>query len=316
MSTATVDPERVTLEHPDGSTSPLLLVRADPNSTDPVRADPERADDSAGGTPGSARGASSDAPPLAILVLPGVAVGARYYVPIARELAAAGVDVALTELRGQGESTHAPGHGSAPSGYHESAAEDVPLALDAMERELGPRRVVLLGHSMGAQIGLYHLARHDRRVVGLVGVAAQSPYHRGFSGRTARSLRIGSVLLPLIGLVRGSVPAKAFGGGGDQPAARIRDWAGLARSGRMQPGRADLDYPRALAEVDVPVLLVAIAGDTEAPEAAARELLRLVPGARATVELEPTELGHNRWARTPGPVTPRILDWLRREFGH
>ncbi|MBB1051169.1 hypothetical protein G6021_08595, partial [Dietzia sp. CW19] len=71
--TKTDDPRRTELRHADGSTSPLLMVEAD------------RRD--------------SDRP--AVLVLPGIAVGARYYLPLARALAAEGVDVAITELRGQ-----------------------------------------------------------------------------------------------------------------------------------------------------------------------------------------------------------------------
>ncbi|MBB1056271.1 hypothetical protein G6020_02415, partial [Dietzia sp. B19] len=54
--TKTDDPRRTELRHADGSTSPLLMVEAD------------RRD--------------SDRP--AVLVLPGIAVGARYYLPLAR----------------------------------------------------------------------------------------------------------------------------------------------------------------------------------------------------------------------------------------
>ncbi|MBB1020376.1 alpha/beta fold hydrolase, partial [Dietzia sp. E1] len=193
------DPVRVELRHPDGSTSPLLIVEAD-------RRDERRP---------------------SVLVLPGIAVGARYYLPLARALAAEGVDVAITELRGQGESTYRIGRRSAPAGYHESAAEDVPLALDAMERSLGRRPVLLLGHSMGAQIGVYHLARHDPRVAGLVAVAAQSPFHRGFPGPVGRKLRAGSVILPALGWLSGHVPGQFFGAKGRIPADRIRDWARL-----------------------------------------------------------------------------------------
>lgn len=280
------DHRRILLEHSDGSSSPLLLVEA------------------------SRRNAALPA----ALVLPGIAVGARYYRPLARALAAAGVDVAITELRGQGESTHRIGRRGGAAGYHESAAEDVPLALDALERELGDRSVVLLGHSMGAQIGVYHLARHDPRVVGLVAVAAQSPFHRGFPRAMGRRLRLGAVLLPAIGAVAGHVPGAFFGAQGRVPADRIRDWSGLAASGVMQPARADLDYPAALARVSVPVLSVAIAGDTLAPERAARGLLDLVPSARAEFEVEPTELGHNAWARNPERIVERVLAWMRREF--
>ncbi|GAA1716607.1 alpha/beta fold hydrolase [Dietzia cercidiphylli] len=279
------DPRRIELRHGDGSTSPLLIVEAD----------------------------RRDERQLAVLVLPGIAVGARYYLPLARALAAEGVDVAITELRGQGESTHRIGRGGGAAGYHESAAEDVPGALDAMARVLGERRVILLGHSMGAQIGVYHLARHDPRVVGLVAVAAQSPFHRGFPAPLGRRLRLGSVLLPAIGWVAGHVPGQFFGASGKVPADRVRDWSRLAAAGVMQPARADLDYPAGLARVTAPALSVVIAGDTLAPEGAARNLLAMLPSARTTLEVEPEPLGHNAWARQPAEVVARVLAWMARE---
>ena len=283
--TRTVDPHRIELRHPDGSTSPLLVVRA----------------------------AQRDENRPAVLVLPGIAVGARYYLPIARALADAGMDVAITELRGQGESSYRIGRGSAPAGYHESAAEDIPLALDALRRELGPQPVVLLGHSMGAQLGVYHLARRDPRVVGLAAVASQSPYHRGFPAAFGRKLRLGAVLMPLVGRVTGHVPAQFFGATGRVPVDRIRDWARLATTGVMQPARADLDYVDGLSRVTVPALAVSIAEDPLAPEGAARNLLALLPAARTTLELEPRPLGHNTWARQPDEIVPRLLAWIDRE---
>ena len=279
------DPARVELHHPDGSTSPLLIVETD----------------------------QRDERRPSVLVLPGIAVGARYYLPLARALAAEGVDVAITELRGQGDSTYRIGRRSAPAGYHESAAEDVPLALDAMERRLGRRPVILLGHSMGAQIGVYHLARHDPRVAGLVAVAAQSPFHRGFPGPVGRKLRAGSVILPALGWLSGHVPGQFFGAKGRIPADRIRDWARLAAAGVMQPARADLDYPAGLSRVTVPALAVVIADDPLAPASAARNLLAMLPSARTTLELEPEALGHNSWARRPAEVVARVLAWTDRE---
>ena len=279
------EPRRIPLEHPDGSTSPLLLVES-----------PRR---------------PSDRP--AVLVLPGIAVGARYYLPLARALADEGVDVAITELRGQGESTHRVGRGGAAAGYHESAAQDIPLALDAMERQFGDRPVVLLGHSMGAQLGVYHLARADRRVVGLVAVAAQSPYHRGYPREMGRRLRLGATLMPLIGRVSGHVPGSFFGATGRVPVDRVRDWARLARSGVMQPARADLDYPAALARVTVPAMAVVIADDHLAPEGAAATLLAMLPSSRTTLEHEPRAIGHNSWARHPDEVVAHVLAWMDRE---
>lgn len=308
------EPRRIELQHSDGSSSPLLLVETvsaetangEAATTKAVAAEPATAEP-AGHAPGSRR--------PAVLVLPGLGVGARYYLPLARALAAAGVDTAITELRGQGESTHRIGRRGGAAGYHESAAEDVPLALAAMERQLGERRVVLLGHSMGAQLGVYHLARQDRRVAGLVAVASQSPFHRGFPGDMGRRLRFGSIVLPVVGALTGAVPATFFGASGKVPVDRIRDWSKLAAKGVMQPARADLDYPAALARVSVPALAVVLADDPLAPESAARGLLAMLPSAPTTLELEPDSRGHNSWARHPAPVVARVLAWMDREVG-
>lgn len=281
------EPDRIELRHSDGSTSPLLLVEATADASDHGRP--------------------------AVLVLPGVAVGARYYLPLARALAAEGMDVALTELRGQGESTYRIGRSGGPAGYHESAAEDIPLALDTMRRRFGDRPVVVLGHSMGAQLGVYHLARHDPRVAGLVAVASQSPFHRGYPDPMRRRLRLGSVLMPTVGRVLGYVPGRFFGASGKVPVSRIRDWARLAATGVMQPARADLDYPAALARVTVPALAVVIADDPLGPESAAAQLLALLPAARTSLETEPEPLGHNSWARRPAAVVARVLAWVDRE---
>lgn len=283
--TKSEDPQRIELHHPDGSTSPLLIVETD----------------------------HRDERRPAVLVMPGLAVGARYYLPLARALAAEGIDVAITELRGQGESTYRIGRNSAPAGYHESAAQDIPLALDAMERRLGRRDVLLMGHSMGAQLGVYHLARRDPRVVGLVAVASQLPYHRGFDPQMGRRLRLGAIVMPVVGRLTGSVPAQFFGAEGRVPADRIRDWSTLAATGVMQPARADIDYPAALAQVTVPALAVVVADDPLAPANAARNLLGLLPSAPTTLELEPQALGHNTWARRPAEIVARVVAWIDRE---
>ena len=160
---------------------------------------------------------------------------------------------------------------------------------------------------------MYHLARHDPRVAGLVAVAAQSPFHRGFPGPVGRKLRAGSVILPALGWLSGHVPGQFFGAKGRIPADRIRDWARLAAAGVMQPARADLDYPAGLSRVTVPALAVVIADDPLAPASAARNLLAMLPSARTTLELEPEALGHNSWARRPAEVVARVLAWTDRE---
>lgn len=72
--------------------------------------------------------------PLVIL-WPGFGVGARYYEPIAKELATRGWIVAIGELHGQGESTAAASR-TQDWGYHDLASSDFPRTIRAVKRRL------------------------------------------------------------------------------------------------------------------------------------------------------------------------------------
>ena len=276
--------QTVPIQMPDGSTVPVTLFPSEGRDDAPV-----------------------------IVVLPGLGIPGGYYRLFAEALVARGFHAAIGDLRGQGDSKPKPSS-SSRYGYQELVSVDFPAIFEVVREQFPAATPYLLGHSMGGQLGAMYAARIRGRLGGLILVASGSPYHRGFPAETGRRLRVGAAILPLIGLVTGSVPARFLGGTGAQPTSRMRDWARLVARGTLQPARADIDYPAALREGTVPILLVAIAGDEQAPESAGRELLRLVPAAPGRIDLETTELGHNRWARTPEPVVRRVLAWLDEQY--
>jgi len=250
-----------------------------------------------------------------VLILPGIAVGARYYDPIAAGFAAAGFTAAITELPAQGTSTIGVGRGAAPTGYHDAAAEEFPLAIETLRARAGQHLpLFLLGHSQGGQLASYYVARQAalgrEEPAGLIGIATQSPYFRGYAPKVGRRLRFGSVVMPLGGALFGSVPAAFFGGEGRQPARRIYDWSKLVRTGRMSPVGADVDYRRGMDDARVPALAVTLEGDSLAPPAAARYWLDFLPNGPRTMRHVTDDLGHNRWARRPEPVLEIVLDWI------
>lgn len=301
-------PDRVhTISHPGGVTSELRVFDVD---------------------------TAQAAPRAAVLILPGMGMGARYYDPFARALTDAGFAAATMELPGQGTSTVQMKHNGHATGYHDAAYSDIPLALatfgsDMRHRDLrgddgGDLPIFLLGHSQGGQLAAYYLAREAEgseslvphpRVAGLIGVATQSPFYKGFGKKTGRRLHAASYILPAIGAVRGSVPSNFFGFEGTQPSRRITDWAGLARRGTMNPIGADIDYPAGMAKSDKPVLAVTIEGDREAPVAAARNWLDFFGEAPRTMRHVSEPIGHTRWARTPEPVTAYVREWINLQIG-
>jgi alpha-beta hydrolase superfamily lysophospholipase len=88
-------------------------------------------------------------------------------------LARAGFDVFNLDLRGHGRSRHLGAR--RPSHVAEFIREDVPAAIEEVQRLSGGRRVFILGHSLGGLIG-YAVAPSLRGAV--AGVATLgSPYH-------------------------------------------------------------------------------------------------------------------------------------------
>lgn len=273
-----------TVNLPDGSTFPLRIFTPTPDA---------RKD-------------------IAVLLVPGIAMGARYYDPFCVELTQQGFTVAAMELRGQGESDYVCARGSANAGYHEFATEDVPAALAVLKEQAGEFSAIhLVGHSMGGQLSLAYMARPECEVDGLISVASQVPYVLNYRPQTAARVTFGLSVVSIVLRLQGYVPQKVMGAFGDQPASRMRDWARFALRGIFAPDRADIDYTASLAQSRAGLLVIAIEGDIEAPPKAAKKILSLMSSStRSAFVYIDEDLGHNRWARHPQRVTAEVVKWL------
>lgn len=262
---------------------------------------------------------AAGAAPL-VMLWPGFGMGASYYRPIARELAARGYPVATGELRGQGAST-ARATRAGRWGYHDLAAEDYPRTILAVKSHLSlpvDHPTVLLTHSMGGQVGVLFLARDDARelnVRGLFGVGSGSPHLPTFPTPMRRRLRLGTILLGRIGGSLGFWPGKVAGwdpvGYGRQSGQHMAEWRRLALHNTFaELGGADLDYPAAMREVELPVLLTRFANDLDCPRASSTALAEHLPKAGLRIEELAGDLGHNRWARQPQVTADRFERFL------
>ncbi len=85
-------------------------------------------------------------------------------------LSRAGLDCFALDLRGHGASRAGPG---APRRWNLDTylARDVPAALDAIRRETGSDRVLWVGHSQGAMLGMAACLLYPDRIAGLVAIA-------------------------------------------------------------------------------------------------------------------------------------------------
>ncbi len=280
--------ETVATQMPDGTVLPVRLLPAKgPHFHEP----------------------SGDVVAPVIVVMPGLGVGGRYYTILAGALSERGFDVAIGELRGQGDSDPKP-HGESVFGYHDIAAVDIPAIVAAALERFPGRTPFLLGHSMGGQLSVLSAARGER-VGGIILVGAGTPYYKGRAGIMAPGIVAGSAVMSLAAKVAGYWPGDIVGGFGRQSKILIADWARLARTGRFVPAGADLDYEAHIAKITAPVLSITLQDDDYSPPASIEHLADKLTGADVTRWTLPSPPGHNAWIREPGLVADKVAAWIR-----
>lgn len=94
---------------------------------------------------------------------------------LAAHLAAAGFDCFSLDHRGHGASRRRPG-AAARWDLDTYLREDLPAALDAIRAETGSERVLYVGHSQGAVLGLAACGLYPERIAALVALAGPAHF--------------------------------------------------------------------------------------------------------------------------------------------
>ncbi|HEX5596360.1 MAG TPA: alpha/beta fold hydrolase [Micromonosporaceae bacterium] len=248
---------------------------------------------------------AADAP--VVVIWPAMGVPASYYRRFAAALRDVGLAVIVADLRGTGASTPRPSR-LVSSGYSDLVA-DVGAVQESLKSRLDGRRRVLLGHSLGGQVTLLHLALAEEPMAdGLALVAVGMPYWRAYPG-----LRSYGVLSMTQGIAAatsllGVWPGWGFGG--RQSRGVIRDWAFTARTGNF-PIIDGADPEAAIRGVRTPILAVSMDDDAYTPPATLDHLCHKLSAAPVqrehyTVAQAGGPLGHFSWVRAAAPLAARV----------
>lgn len=248
----------------------------------------------------------ADAP--MVVVWPAMGVRARYYRPFAVALRERGLAVAVADLRGTGASTPPPSRASRYA-YRE-LVDDVGAVLDALKPRLDGRKRLLLGHSLGGQAALLHLAlTEDSDVDGLVLVATGLPYWRLFPGRRRYAVMPFTQGIAAFTALAGVWPGWGFGG--RQARGVIRDWGYTARTGRF-PTIDGIDAEAAVRRVRTPVLAISVEHDQYTPRGVVEHLCGKLTAAPVRREhYAGAGLDHFTWVRAPAPIANHISTFTR-----
>jgi predicted alpha/beta hydrolase len=255
------------------------------------------------------------APAPVVLCLPAMGVRSRYYQTLGEVLAASGFHAVLADLRGSGASSVRPSR-RVSFGYAEILEMELPAIVEAVCREFGTEQVIVVGHSLGGQMGLLLAATSDR-VSQAVIVASGSAWYRKVPGIRSVGRFLGLQLMFATTLVWGHLP-KWIPFAGREARRLMLDWGFESMTGRYRVSRSSTDYESALACSTVPALFVLLPGDSFVPAPCTRHLaekLRLAPVEyreipAAEFRLEKTD--HFRWAARPHAVVAAAAEWLTK----
>lgn len=256
----------------------------------------------------------------AFLLLPALGVPARHYTALAEALARRFGGAAET-LDWPVPQTLADRLGGRPAvGYRELLRQvgDRARALGATGAP-----VLLLGHSLGGQLGLLAAAQPGARIGAVVLVACGTPHWGAWPAASRGRMRLGITVIDTLSRLLPWYPGRWIGFGGDQPRRLMRDWSALARSGDFSGMTGLADAEAQLRAAAPPVLALSVEGDDYAPPSATDALLAKLPRAaieRAvfatpTLQSLPPARRHVAWLREPAPVVEHVVRWLAAAGG-
>jgi pimeloyl-ACP methyl ester carboxylesterase len=262
---------------------------------------------------------------------------------LAAALSRAGFDCFSLDLRGHGDSH--PGRADAPRRwtFDTYLAEDVPAALGAVREATGEDRVLWVGHSLGALLGMAACQAYPDRVAGLVGLAG--PVHFEAGGDLRRAMRwgllvngrwnhfLGRAVAPFAGLTHPQAAEIAVNGRNverpvfrrllanaieDVPREVFAQLKGWVREDAFRSADGAVDYRERLASCRQPALFVSATRDGLAPPAVVLAAFERWGGEKAywnagLADGLSADYGHSDLIfgrRAPEEVFPRVLEWL------
>jgi predicted alpha/beta hydrolase len=256
-----------------------------------------------------------------ILVLPALGVSAPVYAPLLAAIdALAHTQATLVPLPTAGRGWRAA-WAARHLGYH-AWLHEIEAQVARLRRAAPERRVLLLGHSIGGQVGLLALARRAVSIDGLVLVASGTPHWQAWPPKAQARLRRGLHVVTAATRLWPCYPGDWLGFGGRQPRRLMLDWLGTARTGGYDAVAGLPGLGAQLQDAQGCVLAIGIEGDALAPPEATRYLLDLAPRLQVQHVMTTSERlrqespmrRHNLWPRDPPAIMPHLAAWLRARW--
>lgn len=251
-----------------------------------------------------------------VLLLPAMGVPGSYYQLLVEGLSSLGIDVTVADFTtSEDPATPQPHRGG--GGYKPLVEQRIPDAYRKAQGSSPDKRVVVVGHSLGGQLGLIAAGRYFPDVP-VVLIASGTAHYRAFSGARRWFYLVASQAIALSARLFGFWPGDRIGFGGRQSTATMSDWAFNVRTGGYRSSAASFDYDEALKRFRGPVLAVHVQHDHLASRDATRRLLAKTRFARVSSAFYSSSRAKSRpgshftWVRDSPGLAPQITNWAAR----
>lgn len=245
---------------------------------------------------------TSDAATL--ICLPAMGMRAKYYELFANSLCEKGFNVITADWRGLGHSSIRASRNT-DFGYKEFI-QDLGQLIEFSNNWFPNTKKIIVGHSLGGQIGSLFAARFPDLINGLILITSCSVYYKGWSKWTALKLRFAGTIFHPISIIIGYFPGNKIGFAGKEARTVIRDWSYNARNGNYKLTDSDFDYEKALKRLNKPVMSISIENDYLASRKAVENLYNKFSPESDISHLHLTSeetgispLNHFAWAKKP-----------------
>ncbi|MEO6472771.1 MAG: alpha/beta fold hydrolase [Aeromicrobium sp.] len=238
-----------------------------------------------------------------VLISAAMAVPSGFYRPLVESFAERGWQAQALPTRGfeREEPTASRSH----DWSYDDEISAIANAVAKARADDPERPVILLGHSLGSQLGAGHEI-HRTPSDGFVTVGASVPDYRFYPHGGVHLLVLGTSV-PVLTRIYGYLPKPFFGG----PGARtlMREWARFVRT-----GRPPFTVPN---KITTPSLVIQLQGDLYAVSKANKQFVELFIDPKAltrwvyskTMAPEGGAVDHLMWVKTPDVVVDQIISW-------
>ena len=252
---------------------------------------------------------------ISVICLPAMGVRASFYKKFATQLSAQGFNLITADWRGHGNSSLRASR-KINFGYEEMIG-DIHELIDHVNKWFPDSKILILGHSLGGQIGSLYASRYSESIRGLILITACSVYYKGWENWTAKKIQVAARFFYPLSKIMGYFPGNVIGFGGKEARHVMKDWGNNALTGKYKLTNSEFDYENSLKDLIIPLVTISIENDELASKKAVENLYKKFNPVSTIKHFHLTSdqtgvvsLNHFNWAKKPEYFIDVIKDWV------